>query len=114
MYSPFRCEEMPETTDRIDGRTAIMDIISHRNGNYWPFIFFFFLSFFIIYLTVKSFLTDIDFFFFFFFFYENSLSPSLSLSLSLSPSPSPSPSLSLSPVLIQYKTKALSVLYKPD
>ena len=74
LYSPFRYEEMPETADRIDGRTAVSDVILHRNGNYRSFIFFF-LSFFIIYLTVKQFLTD---FFFFFFFTKN-------LSLSLSP-----------------------------
>ena len=60
--------------------------------------FLFFLSFFIIYLTVKSFLTDFDFFFFF-FFTENSLSLSLSLSLSR---------------LYLCEAKALLVLYKPD
>ena len=48
--------------------------------------FFFLLLFFIIYLTVKSFLTDFEFFFF-------SLTKILSLSLCRSPS--------LSPVLIQ-------------
>ena len=42
LYSPFQCEEMPETADRIDGRTAVSDIISHRNGNYRFLIFFFY------------------------------------------------------------------------
>ena len=42
LYSPFRCEEMPETADRIDDRTAVSDIISHRNGNYRSFILFIF------------------------------------------------------------------------
>ena len=53
------------------GRTAVLDISSHRNGEYRSFIFYF-LSFFIIYLTVKWFLTNFDFFFFF-----SSLSPVL-------------------------------------
>ena len=57
---------MPETANRIDGRTAVSDIFSYRNGNYISFILLFFLLFFIIYLTVKWFLTDFDFFFFFF------------------------------------------------
>ena len=42
---------MPEIVDRIDGRTAVSDIISHQNGNFISlllFFFFFFLSFFII------------------------------------------------------------------
>ena len=46
---------MPETVNHIDGRTAVSDIILHWNGNYRSFI-----SFFIIYLTVKSFLTDFE------------------------------------------------------
>ena len=69
---------MPEIVDRIDGRTAVSDIISHQNGNYISLIFF--LSFFIIYLTVKSFLTDFDFVFLFF---TKILSLSLSLFLRL-------------------------------
>ena len=47
-YSPFQCEEMPETADRIDGWTAVSDIISHRNDNYRFFlilVFFYHLSF---------------------------------------------------------------------
>ena len=49
LFSPFRCEEMPETADRIDGRTAVLDIISHRNGSYRSFIFFFFFFFIVLY-----------------------------------------------------------------
>ena len=69
---------MAENVDRIDFRTAVSDIISYQNGNYISLILFFFLSFFIIYLTIKSFVTDFDFFFF-----ENSLSlpPCLKLNL---------------------------------
>ena len=55
---------------------------------------FFFLAFFSIYLTVKSFLIDFDFFFFLFILLRK---------FSLSPS--------LLPVLS--KAKALSMLYKP-
>ena len=66
---------MAENVDRIDFRIAASDIISYQNGNYISLILFF-LSFFIIYLTVKSFMTDFDFFFS--SFYENSLSLSLS------------------------------------
>ena len=43
---------MPKIVARVDGRTAVSDIISHQNGNYISLILFF-LSFFIIYLTVK-------------------------------------------------------------
>ena len=63
---PFRCEDMPESVDCIDGRTAVSDIISHKNGNYISLILFF-LSFFIICSTLKWFLTNFEFFFFFFF-----------------------------------------------
>ena len=66
---------MPESVDRIDDQTAELDIISYQKVNYISFIYIFFLSFFIICLTVKSFLTDFDFFFFFFF--TKILSPSV-------------------------------------
>ena len=88
LYSPFRYKEIPETDDRIDGRTAVSDVISRQNGNYRSFIVFF-LSFFIIYLTVKLLLTD-----FFFSLRKFSLPPPLHQYL--------------------YKTEALSVLHKPD
>ena len=65
---------MPESVDRIDDRTAESDIISYQKVNYISV----FLSFFIICLTAKSFLTD-----WIFFFYENSLAPSVQDSLSL-------------------------------
>ena len=32
---------MPETADRVDGRTAVSNIILHRNGNYRSFTLFF-------------------------------------------------------------------------
>ena len=48
-------------TDCIDGRTAVSDISSYRDGNYMSFIFFFII--FIIKLTVKWFMTDFEFFF---------------------------------------------------
>ena len=73
LYSPFRCEEMPETADRIDGWTAVSDIISHRNGNYRSFILFFFIILYHL-LDCKMVYDRFRFFFFFFFFYENSLS----------------------------------------
>ena len=57
---------MPESVDRIDGQTA-SDIISYQNGNYGIYLLSrFFLSFFIICLTLTSFLTDFELFFFFF------------------------------------------------
>ena len=68
---------MPKSVDHIDGRTAVSDIISYQNGNYIPISFFF-----IICLTLKSFLTDFEFFFFF-FFNENSLPLSFCLKLPL-------------------------------
>ena len=44
LYSLFQCKEMPETVNGIDGRTAVLDIFAHRNGNYrFNFNFIFFL-----------------------------------------------------------------------
>ena len=34
---------MPESVDRIDGRTAVLDIISYQKGNYISLILFFFI-----------------------------------------------------------------------
>ena len=47
MCSQFRCEEMPETADHIDGGTAALDIILHQNGNCSSFTLFFFIVFFL-------------------------------------------------------------------
>ena len=61
---------MPETPERIDGWIAVSDIILHRNGAVITDILScVFLSLFIIYLTVKSLLTDFAIFFFLFFFF---------------------------------------------
>ena len=36
-------QDMPESVDRIDGRTAVSDIISYQKGNYLSLILFFFI-----------------------------------------------------------------------
>ena len=56
---------MAENVDRIDFWTAVLDIISYQNGDYISLILFFYHSL-SIYLTIKSFMTDFDFFFLFF------------------------------------------------
>ena len=39
LYSPFQCEEMPETVDHITGRTAVSDIILHQNQIFYLVFF---------------------------------------------------------------------------
>ena len=78
LYTPFRCKEMPGTADRIDG----LPFQTLSTSKWQSQIFYLvFLSFFIIYLTLKSFLTILIFFF--------------------------SENFSLSPVLIQNKSLRL-------
>ena len=72
---------MPESVDLIDDRIAELDIFSYQEVNYISL--YCFLSFFIICLTVKTFLTDFEFFFFFFFTKILSLSLPLCLKLPL-------------------------------
>ena len=51
-------EELSKTAVQPYGWTAVLDISSHRNGEYRAFIFFFLP--FIIYFIVKWFLTDFE------------------------------------------------------
>ena len=78
---PFRCEDMPESVDRIDSRTAVSDIISHQNGNYIFLILFFIILYHLLDFKIISDRFCIFFFFFFFFLRKFFLSLSLPLCL---------------------------------
>ena len=87
---------MPKSVDRIYDQTGESDIISHQKVNYISLSCFFYKSY---HLLDCKIISDRFFFFFFFFFFTKILS------LPLSKTPSRRH---------LYKTKALSVLYKPD